>query len=222
MCDVSNDTVDLEKVRKGDALLDEAEQLREESEREKRQLSPEDLENIYMGERRQTYTVSEAAELTGYHPESIRRHIRDDKLKAAQTGKGNYRISRPELARWWREELGGGELFEELPEIQGVAIDAAINAIDRAPPYPEKPDDQAWDELRDALKRRPTTSEQQKFEDAYEHAADTYRSVLEDDQLEGPEAPCPVEMCGGTLEPGVSEGREGLKPELICRKCWGI
>jgi excisionase family DNA binding protein len=113
VCDVSDQPIDLEGVRKGDALLDEAERLREESGREKRQLSPEDLEGIYMGEQQQTYTVSDAAELTGYHPESIRRHIRDDKLKAAQTGKGNYRISRPELARWWREELGGGELFDD-------------------------------------------------------------------------------------------------------------
>jgi excisionase family DNA binding protein len=110
---VSNQPIDLEGVRKGDALLDEAERLREESGREQRQLSPEDLEEIYMGEKRQTYTVADAAEMTGYHPESIRRHIRNDQLNAAQTGQGDYRISRPELARWWREELGGGELFDD-------------------------------------------------------------------------------------------------------------
>jgi excisionase family DNA binding protein len=120
---VNDEPIDLEAVRKGDALLDEAERLREESGREKRQLSPEDLEGIYMGEQQQTYTVSDAAKLTGYHPESIRRHIRDDKLKAAQTGKGNYRISRPELARWWREELGGGELFDVRFIIRGPDLD---------------------------------------------------------------------------------------------------
>lgn len=67
-----------------------------------------------MSQKRQTYTVSEAAEMTGYHPESIRRHIRKNKLDAAQNGRGNYRIARTEIARWWREELEGGELFDSI------------------------------------------------------------------------------------------------------------
>lgn len=69
----------------------------------------------------QTYSVAEAAELTGYSKETIRRHIRADKLKAAGGGadRSPYRIARAELARWWRGK-GGGELFEAPPHFNLV------------------------------------------------------------------------------------------------------
>lgn len=61
-----------------------------------------------------TFSTEEAADITGYHAETIRRHIRGGKLTAAKTGgRGGYRIARPELARWWRETLGGGQLFDD-------------------------------------------------------------------------------------------------------------
>lgn len=64
----------------------------------------------------ETFDVTEAAELTGYSAETIRRHCREGTLRAAGGGeKGRiYRISRRELARWWREEMGGGELFNDV------------------------------------------------------------------------------------------------------------
>jgi excisionase family DNA binding protein len=69
-----------------------------------------------MSEQR-TFTVAEAAEETGYSEETIRRHCRNGTLRAAGGGKQGrvYRISRRELARWWRDEMGGGELFEDSP-----------------------------------------------------------------------------------------------------------
>lgn len=58
-----------------------------------------------------TYTVKEAAIITGYSTESIRRNIRHGQLKAASGGRGDpYKISRTELGRWWKGR-GGGELF---------------------------------------------------------------------------------------------------------------
>jgi len=71
----------------------------------------------------QTYSVAEAAELTGYSKETIRRHIRADKMKAAGGGadRSPYRIARAELARWWRDK-GGGELFETPPYFN-LAVD---------------------------------------------------------------------------------------------------
>jgi len=68
--------------------------------------------------KQQTYSVAEAAELTGYSEETIRRHIRADKLKAAGGGAGRspYRIARTELARWWRD-IGGGELLENDTDV---------------------------------------------------------------------------------------------------------
>jgi excisionase family DNA binding protein len=62
--------------------------------------------------RKRTYSPAEAADLTGYNAEYIRQLIREGDLAAFQAReRGNYRISRAELARWWRDK-GGGELFE--------------------------------------------------------------------------------------------------------------
>ena len=77
---------------------------------------------------RSTYTTIEAAQITGFHPQTIRRAIRADELKAA--GEQPYRISATELKKWWRER-GGGELT--LPQVDGqlevenpVTVESAV------------------------------------------------------------------------------------------------
>jgi len=63
-------------------------------------------------EQQTTYSVEEAAELTGRSTATIRRHCQSGKLKAAGGGKGtSWQISRVELAEWWQRQ-GGGRLFE--------------------------------------------------------------------------------------------------------------
>ena len=57
-----------------------------------------------------TYSMSEAAELVGYSTRTLRRAIDAGELLAARQASGSIRISRTELAKWWRER-GGGELF---------------------------------------------------------------------------------------------------------------
>ncbi|MFB6263934.1 MAG: helix-turn-helix domain-containing protein [Bradymonadaceae bacterium] len=103
MSDGEDDSVDLEKVREADRLAEEA------AEGGARPVPDDTLETV-MGEK-QTYTVEEVAELTGYSPETIRRHLRSGKLQGAKPSGGHYRISRVELEKWWREVLDGGELF---------------------------------------------------------------------------------------------------------------
>ena len=64
-------------------------------------------------EKKTTYSVQEAAQLTGRSTETIRRHCADGRMKAAGGGRGNtWRISRVELSAWW-ERQGGGRLFPE-------------------------------------------------------------------------------------------------------------
>lgn len=58
-----------------------------------------------------TYSMKEAAELTGYSTRTLRRAIDAEELLAARQSSGSIRISRVELAKWWRLR-GGGELFE--------------------------------------------------------------------------------------------------------------
>jgi len=60
-----------------------------------------------------TFTVQEAAEILGYHPETVRRMIRDGRLKAARGagGRGSV-ISRADLEAFYRAQ-GGGDLFEK-------------------------------------------------------------------------------------------------------------
>lgn len=57
-----------------------------------------------------TFTLTEVSTLLGLHPESVRRYIKDGKLKAAKTGK-QYLISRSDLQIFWKQ-LGGGTLFD--------------------------------------------------------------------------------------------------------------
>ena len=57
-----------------------------------------------------TYSMKEAAELVGYSTRTLRRAIDAGELLAARQSSGSIRISRTELAKWWRER-GGGDLF---------------------------------------------------------------------------------------------------------------
>jgi excisionase family DNA binding protein len=63
--------------------------------------------------RKATYTLPEAAKLLSCHTETLRRAIRDGAIMAARLGR-EYRLSRMELERFWRER-GGGELFDNAP-----------------------------------------------------------------------------------------------------------
>jgi len=58
------------------------------------------------------YTISEAAEFFGVHPETIRRAIRKKLLNAAKLGGKDYRISKHDLIEYY-ESTGGGKLFDE-------------------------------------------------------------------------------------------------------------
>ncbi len=67
---------------------------------------------------RQVYTLHEVAELLKVHVQTVRRAVRAGELKAASPGLGkgkgsDLRVSRIELARWWRAK-GGGELFADV------------------------------------------------------------------------------------------------------------
>ncbi len=56
-------------------------------------------------------TVRQAADLIGYHPDTVRRWCADETLPSFVLHfRGEYRISRTELAKFWRER-GGGDLF---------------------------------------------------------------------------------------------------------------
>ena len=69
-------------------------------------------------ENQQVYTLHEVAELLKVHVETVRRAVRAGELKAAAPGAGrgkgaDLRVSRIELARWWRAK-GGGDLFDDV------------------------------------------------------------------------------------------------------------
>ena len=57
------------------------------------------------------YTSKQAAELLQCHEITIRRAIKSGKLKASKIGR-DYRISKIDLGRFYREQ-GGGELFAD-------------------------------------------------------------------------------------------------------------
>jgi excisionase family DNA binding protein len=70
-----------------------------------------------------TFTVAEAAKITGRSVKTIRRHAKSGRLKAAGGGRGTpYRISRPDLEAWWREQ-GGGRLFPDEGADEGADTD---------------------------------------------------------------------------------------------------
>jgi excisionase family DNA binding protein len=66
----------------------------------------------------QIFTLHEVAEFLKVHVETVRRAVRAGELKAAAPGVGgrgkgaDLRVSRIELARWWRAR-GGGDLFAD-------------------------------------------------------------------------------------------------------------
>ena len=69
-------------------------------------------------EQQQVFTLHEIAELLKVHVETVRRAVRAGELKAAAPGAGrgkgaDLRVSRIELARWWRAK-GGGDLFKDV------------------------------------------------------------------------------------------------------------
>lgn len=68
-------------------------------------------------QRKQTYSVSDAADLFDVDPESVRRWIRSGDLKASKIGRG-YRISRPDLREFYRSN-GGGQLFDDTQPEDG-------------------------------------------------------------------------------------------------------
>ena len=57
------------------------------------------------------YTPAEVATMCAVHPETVRRWIRSGDLLALSIGR-DWRISKVELARFWRRR-GGGELFSD-------------------------------------------------------------------------------------------------------------
>jgi excisionase family DNA binding protein len=71
----------------------------------------------------QVYTLHEVAELLKVHVETVRRAVRAGDLRAASPGVGkgkgsDLRVSRIELARWWRAR-GGGDLFDDAAGEEG-------------------------------------------------------------------------------------------------------
>lgn len=69
-------------------------------------------------DKQQIYTLHEVADFLKVHVETVRRAVRAGELKAAAPGAGrgrggDLRVSRIELARWWRAK-GGGDLFADV------------------------------------------------------------------------------------------------------------
>lgn len=79
-----------------------------------------------MKEVKSVYTTQEAAETLACHPETVRRAIRKDELKAV--GKNPYRISAAELERWWKEK-GGGEIDLSFG-LGGISYNRIENPVD--------------------------------------------------------------------------------------------
>jgi excisionase family DNA binding protein len=58
-----------------------------------------------------TFRVPEVADLLDMSETTVRRKLRAGDLPGVKLDK-SWRVSRAELARWWREK-GGGELFDQ-------------------------------------------------------------------------------------------------------------
>ena len=80
-------------------------------------------------------TINEAAEVCGVHPETVRRWVREGKLRGAKIGH-EYRVSRREVSLFWRER-GGGELFEEQ---DSKAADIARGVLELTDHFSEEDD----------------------------------------------------------------------------------
>ena len=65
-------------------------------------------------EKKQAYSLSEVAEITGVSKSTVIREVERGNLLAVKLSERTRRVSRAELARWWRKN-GGGELWEENP-----------------------------------------------------------------------------------------------------------
>lgn len=63
---------------------------------------------------KQAYSLSEVAEITGVSKSTVIREVERGNLLAVKLSERTRRVSRAELARWWRKN-GGGELWEENP-----------------------------------------------------------------------------------------------------------
>lgn len=107
--------VDMAGVRRGRAMLDAAAQRWPELVSGARAGAlAELLERIKEGvevtdDGRAAWSLAEAAAMLGLNPATLRRAIAAGELRAMKLAK-HYRVSRAELAAWWRER-GGGELF---------------------------------------------------------------------------------------------------------------
>ena len=55
------------------------------------------------------YSVPDAAELLGMSPQTLRKAIKNGKVKAAMVGRVQ-KLSSAELAKYWKD-IGGGDLF---------------------------------------------------------------------------------------------------------------
>lgn len=108
--------IDLDAIRRGDALLERARrQLRGRTPR------PVPIEEIDpMTEEKAAYTTEEISELLTVNIQTVRRWIRDGDLAAIKVGQG-YRVDRPALERFWRAR-GGTALFSSTPAPTTAAV----------------------------------------------------------------------------------------------------
>lgn len=99
--------IDLELVRKGDALVEKAKA-------EGTRAIPEtEFNQAWKGKpmEKEVYSAREAAELLGMTPVTLKREIRKGNLKAAKLAR-DWRISKVDLEDYYRKS-GGGELFQK-------------------------------------------------------------------------------------------------------------
>lgn len=104
-------TIDLARVRAGDALLEQARELF--TGRIPRPIPLEEVDAMTTDNQR-TYTPDEAAALLQITTQTVRKYIREGRLSAAKIGK-TYRIDRAQLELFWRS-VGGVNLFGDEDE----------------------------------------------------------------------------------------------------------
>ncbi len=75
-----------------------------------------------------TYSLAEAATLVGRSTRTLRRAVDAGELLAERQGAGSIRVSRVELAKWWKGR-GGGDLFG--PAESSADLIEAIRAVVR-------------------------------------------------------------------------------------------